>query len=57
MPLVGNAGDEIAAYAKKKLDLLVMGSHGYGRFKSAILGSTAMRIASQGDVPILIIRQ
>ena len=57
VPLVGNAGDEIAAYAKKKLDLLVMGSHGYGRFKSAILGSTAMRIASQGDVPILIIRQ
>ena len=55
--LVGSAGDEIAAYAKKKLDILVMGSHGYGRFKSAIMGSTAMRIASQGDVPILIIRQ
>ncbi len=57
VPLVGNPGDEIAAYAKKKLDLLVLGSHGYGRFKSAIMGSTAMRIASQGDVPILLIRQ
>ncbi|MCF0254268.1 MAG: universal stress protein [Duodenibacillus sp.] len=56
--LVGNPGDEIAAFArKKKLDLLVMGSHGYGRFKSAVMGSTAMRIAAQGDVPILLIRQ
>lgn len=55
--LVGNAGDEIATYAKQHLDLIVMGSHGYGRFKSALMGSTAMRIASQGDVPILIIRK
>lgn len=56
--LVGNAGDEIAAYAKKKkLDLIIMGSHGYGRFKAAFLGSTATRIAAQGNVPLLIIRQ
>ena len=56
--LVGNPGDEIAAFAKKKkLDLVVMGSHGYGRFKSAVMGSTAMRIAAQGDVPILLIRR
>ncbi len=57
VPLVGNAGDEIAGYAKDHLDLIVMGSHGYGRFKSALMGSTAMRIASQGNVPILIIRK
>lgn len=55
--LVGDAGKEIAAYAKKKLDLIVMGSHGYGRFKSAVMGSTAMRVASSGDVPILLIRR
>ena len=56
--LVGNPGDEIAAFAKKKkLDLVVMGSHGYGRFKSAVMGSTAKRIAAQGDVPILLIRR
>lgn len=55
--LVGNPGDEIAAFAKKrKLDLIVMGSHGYGRFKSAIMGSTATRIAASGDVPLLVIR-
>ena len=56
--LVGNPGDEIAAYCKKrKLDLLVMGSHGYGRFKAAVMGSTATRIASIADVPLLIIRK
>lgn len=57
VPLAGNAGDEIASYAKDHLDLIVIGSHGYGRFKSALMGSTAMRIASQGEVPILIIRK
>ena len=57
MILVGEAGKEIAAYAKKKLALVVMGSHGYGRFKSAVMGSTAMRVASSGNVPILLIRR
>lgn len=56
--LVGNPGDEIAAYCKKReLDILVMGSHGYGRFKSAVMGSTATRIASIADIPLLIIRK
>jgi nucleotide-binding universal stress UspA family protein len=56
--LVGNAGDEISAFAKKKkLDVVVMGSHGYGRFKAAVMGSTATRIAAESDVPLLIIRQ
>ncbi|MDL2059003.1 universal stress protein [Mesosutterella sp. AGMB02718] len=55
--LVGNPSDEIAAYAKKsKLDILVMGSHGYTRFKSAVMGSTATHIAAEGNVPLLIIR-
>lgn len=55
--LVGIAGDEIAAFAKNNdLSVIVMGSHGYGRFKSAVMGSTAMRIAAQGDVPILVLR-
>lgn len=56
--LVGNPGDEIAAFAKKKkLDLIVMGSHGYGRFKAAVMGSTATRVAALGAVPLLVIRQ
>ncbi len=56
--LVGNPGDEIAAYASKHhLNVLIIGNRGYGRFKSAVMGSTAMRIASLGDIPLLIIRQ
>lgn len=56
--LVGNAGDEIPAYAKKKkLDVLVMGSHGYGAFKAAVLGSVATRVAAHCETPLLVVRE
>ena len=54
--LSGMPGDEIAAYAKKNLDVLLVGSHGYGRFKAAVLGSVATRIAARCDTPLLIVR-
>ncbi len=54
--LVGMPGDEIAAYAKKNLDVLLVGSHGYGGFKTAVLGSVATRIAAKCDTPLLIVR-
>lgn len=54
--LAGLAGDQIAAYAKKNLDVLVLGSHGYGSFKAAVLGSVATRIAAKCDTPLLIVR-
>ena len=55
--LVGNPGDEIAAYAKKAgLDLIVMGTRGYGAFKAAVLGSTATRIAAISETPLLVIQ-
>ncbi|MCD8339698.1 MAG: universal stress protein, partial [Burkholderiales bacterium] len=55
--LVGNPGDEIAAYAKKHhLDLIVMGTRGFGAFKAAVLGSTATRIAAISDTPLLVIQ-
>ena len=56
--LVGHPAEVIAREAEDRgADLLVMGSHGYGRFKSAVMGSTAMRVASSGNVPILLIRR
>jgi nucleotide-binding universal stress UspA family protein len=56
--LTGPAGDEIAAYAKKKkLDLLVLGSHGYGAVKAAVLGSVAQRVAAHCATPLLLIRE
>jgi len=55
--LAGNAGDELAAYAKKrKLDVLVMGSHGYGAFKQAVLGSVATRVIAHCTTPVLLVR-
>ena len=54
--LAGVPGDEIAAYAKKNLDVLLVGSHGYGGFKAAVLGSVATRIAARCETPLLIVR-
>jgi nucleotide-binding universal stress UspA family protein len=53
-----NGGDEIAAFAvRKKLNLLVMGSHGNGLLKSAVLGSVATRVAARCSTPLLLVRQ
>jgi nucleotide-binding universal stress UspA family protein len=54
--LIGNAGDELSAYANKNLDLLVLGSHGYGAFKAAIMGSVAMRVTARCRMPLLLVR-
>ena len=54
--LEGVASKSICEYAEKNLDLIVMGSHGYGNFKSAALGSTASRIAATSTLPILIVK-
>jgi nucleotide-binding universal stress UspA family protein len=52
------AGDAIAAHARKRrLDVLVMGSHGHGAFKSLVLGSVATRVAASCDTPLLLIRE
>ena len=55
--LVGPAGDELSRHAKKKLDVLVMGSHGYGAFKSAVMGSVATRVLAHSEIPLLLIRR
>lgn len=55
--LTGTPGDAVATYAQtQNAGFLVMGSHGYGRLKSLLLGSTALRIASQSKIPLLIVR-
>ena len=54
--LVGNAAEELSPYAKAKLDLLVLGSHGYGAFKAAMMGSVATRVTAHSKVPLLLVR-
>lgn len=56
--LAGGAAEELAAFAKKrKLDLLVLGSHGHGAFTSAVLGSVATRVAHVCATPLLLVRE
>lgn len=51
-------GAAIAAHARKRrVDVLVMGSHGRGAFESLVLGSVAMRVAAMSDKPLLLIRE
>lgn len=55
--LTGTPGDAVTTFAEtRNAGFLVMGSHGYGRLKSLLLGSTALRIASQTKIPLLIVR-
>lgn len=55
--LAGNPGDEISNYAKKKkLDVLLIGSHGHGALRQAVLGSVATRIAAHCATPLLLVR-
>lgn len=54
--LGGDPGDQLSRYAKKRLDVLVLGSHGYGAFKGAVLGSVATRVVANCTVPLLLVR-
>jgi nucleotide-binding universal stress UspA family protein len=54
--LVGRPGDELPWYANRKLDVLALGSHGYGAFKAVVLGSVATRVAAHCEIPLLLIR-
>jgi len=54
--LVGNAGDELSNYTNKKLDVLLLGSHGYGAFKAAVMGSVATRVTAHCTMPLLFMR-
>jgi len=55
--LAGEAGEQLAAYSQRRLDVLVMGSHGQGLFKAAVLGSVATRVAAKCGTPLLLIRK
>jgi nucleotide-binding universal stress UspA family protein len=53
----GIAAEEIIKAAKgMKADIIVMGSHGHGKFGSLLLGSVAQKVLSVSDVPVLIVR-
>jgi nucleotide-binding universal stress UspA family protein len=54
---VGNAGDQIAAIARKgDFDLVMMGSHGHGALARLVVGSVTGRVLASCEVPVLIVR-
>jgi nucleotide-binding universal stress UspA family protein len=51
---VGDAGEELAAFGEN-LDLLVVGSRGYGPLRSLMFGSTATHLAGNCPCPLLVL--
>ena len=53
----GNPAEHILQIAnEKQVDLVVMGSHGYGTFKDAMMGGTARRVLRYAKIPVLLVR-
>ncbi|KPK31301.1 MAG: universal stress protein [Betaproteobacteria bacterium SG8_40] len=53
---VGDLAATILDYTvDKKSDLIVMGTHGRGAVKGALLGSVAARMLHEGNVPVLLV--
>ena len=46
----------IAAAQDNGCDLIVMGSHGYGRVKQWLLGSQTTQVLSHSTIPVLVFR-
>nr|ATE50930.1 universal stress protein 24 [Salvia miltiorrhiza] len=54
----GDPRDVICQVAERlKVDLLVLGSHGYGLIKRAFLGSVSQHCAQQVKCPVLIVKK
>jgi nucleotide-binding universal stress UspA family protein len=37
-------------------DVIVMGTHGYGVFKDALMGGTARRVVRRSPIPVMVVR-
>jgi nucleotide-binding universal stress UspA family protein len=53
----GHAAEAIAAFAtEKKIDLIVMGTHGHSALGNVILGSVTSGVLARCKIPVLLIR-
>jgi nucleotide-binding universal stress UspA family protein len=55
--LVGNPAGEILETVKaQKIDLIVMGTHGMGLLRRAMMGSVAQRVVAECETPVLLVK-
>lgn len=55
--VVGPPVEEILKMAaKEKSHMIVMGTHGYGLIKRALMGSISQRVVSDCDIPVLLVK-
>jgi nucleotide-binding universal stress UspA family protein len=53
----GTSVDIILQMAKElEVNLIVMGTHGYGMVKDALMGGTARRIVRRSEIPVMVVR-
>jgi nucleotide-binding universal stress UspA family protein len=53
----GEPAAQILAVAKRsKAHMIVMGTHGYGLFGRAVLGSVAQRVLAEAEIPVLLVK-
>jgi nucleotide-binding universal stress UspA family protein len=53
----GIAAEEILHQAElNDADIIVMGTHGFGMFKEALMGGTARRVVRKSIIPVMVIR-
>lgn len=54
---IGNPVKKIVSTAEKgAYDLVIMGTHGHGKFEEAIIGSVASQVIRTSAVPVLVVR-
>lgn len=54
---VGNPGEKICEVAEEeKSDLIIMGSRGFGTFRSMLVGSVSHYVLQQSPCPVLIVK-
>jgi nucleotide-binding universal stress UspA family protein len=54
---VGDVAEEINDYASiNGIDMIAMGSHGYGAVKNLLMGSVATKVLALTNIPILVVR-
>ncbi|MGB9133178.1 MAG: universal stress protein [Methanosarcina sp.] len=56
--LNGNPAEEIVNFAEEqKVDMIIVGSLGKGRFERVVLGSVSEKIVRHAKVPVLVVRE